>query len=83
MMRDEMYPWFGTMDKYGYIPGYYQQWHQRGGGTVFADGHSKFTVSSGQFDQQVVTLSGGRSGEVDPGAPANGNAYGTYYGLCD
>ncbi len=83
MMRDEMYPWFGTMDKYGYRPSYYQQWHPRGGGTVFADGHAKFTVNSGQFDQQVVSLDGGRSGDVDPGAPANGNGYGTYYGLCD
>lgn len=83
MMRDEMLPWFGIMGKYGYFPDYYQQWHPRGGSTVFADGHAKFTVSSGQFDQQIVCAAGGRSGEPDPGAPANGNLYGTYYGLCD
>ncbi len=83
LMRDEMMPWFGTMDKYGYIPGYYQQWHTRGGGTVFADGHAKFTVSSGEFDRQVVCPEGGRSGDPDPNAPGDGNAYGTYYGLCD
>jgi prepilin-type N-terminal cleavage/methylation domain-containing protein/prepilin-type processing-associated H-X9-DG protein len=83
LMRDEMMPWFGTQDKYGYIPGYFQRWHSRGGGTVFADGHAKFTVSNGEFDKQVVCPAGGRSGDTDPDAPGNGNGYGTYYGLCD
>lgn len=85
IMRDEMMPWFGTMLKYGYIPGYYQQWHNRGGGTVYADGHAKFTVTSGGFDRQVVCPSGGRSGDVDPNAPGDGNTGPdkTYYWLCD
>ncbi len=83
LMRDEMMPWFGVMDKYGYIPGYYQAWHSRGGGTVFADGHAKFTVSAGAFDRQVICPSGGRSGDPDPDAATDNNAYGTYYGLCD
>ena len=83
IMRDEMMPWFGTMAQYGYIPGYFQQWHSRGGGTVFADGHAKFTVSAGDFDRQAVCVEGGRSGEIDPNAPGNGNSYGVFYGLCD
>ncbi len=83
MMRDEMFPWFGTDAKYGYIPDYYTQWHPRGGGVVFADGHSKFVVSSAAFDNEVVCPSGGRSGQTDPNAPGDGNTYGTYYGLCD
>ncbi len=41
IMRDEMLPWFsGEQDpegkRYGYYPDYYQQWHPRGGGFVFA-----------------------------------------------
>jgi prepilin-type N-terminal cleavage/methylation domain-containing protein len=83
LMRDEMFPWFGTMLQYGYIPGYFQQWHSRGGGTVFADGHAKYTISNGEFDQEVVCPNGGRSGDPDPNAATDGNSYGTYYGLCD
>ncbi|MCS6777665.1 MAG: prepilin-type N-terminal cleavage/methylation domain-containing protein [Chloroherpetonaceae bacterium] len=83
IMRDEMMPWFGTMERYGYLPTWYRQWHVRGGGVVFADGHAKFTVSNLEFDRQVVCPSGGRSGDPDPNAPGNGNSYGTYYGLCD
>jgi prepilin-type N-terminal cleavage/methylation domain-containing protein len=83
MIRDEMFPWFGTNAAYGYIPGYFQQWHTRGGGTVFADGHAKFTISSGQFDQEVVCPGGQRSGDPDPNASSDGNPYGTYYGICD
>jgi prepilin-type N-terminal cleavage/methylation domain-containing protein/prepilin-type processing-associated H-X9-DG protein len=87
IMRDEEMPWFGPSDvngvRYGYYPTYYQQWHTRGGGIVFADGHSKFTVSSGDFDNQVVCPSGNRSGDPDPNAATDGNYYGTYYGLCD
>jgi prepilin-type N-terminal cleavage/methylation domain-containing protein/prepilin-type processing-associated H-X9-DG protein len=83
LMRDEMFPWFGTMLKYGYIPGYFQQWHSRGGGTVFADGHAKYTSTNGEFDQQVVCPSGGRSGDIDPNAATDGNPGNTYYWLCD
>ena len=83
IMRDEMMPWFGTNAKYGYIPGYYQAWHSRGAGFVFADGHSKFAVTSGAFDQQVVCPSGGRSNDPDPNAATDGNSYGTFYGVCD
>lgn len=82
IMRDEMMPWFGTMPKYGY-GSWYRQWHGRGGGTVFADGHAKFTIGNGDFDRQVVCPAGGRSDEPDPEAPGNGNGYGTYYGICD
>ncbi len=67
MMRDEMAPWFGATDaggqNYGYYPDYYQQWHSRGMGVVFADGHSKFTVSAAQFDAQIVCPAGGRSSD--------------------
>ncbi len=87
IMRDEMMPWFGPADvngvRYGYYPTYYQQWHPRGGGFVFADGHAKFAVSSGDFDHQVVCPAGNRSADPDPNAPADGNTYGNYYGLCD
>lgn len=65
IIRDEMYPFF-TQPKYGYFPDWYKQWHTRGGGTVFADGHAKFTVSSGDFDKQVVCPTGERSGDLDP-----------------
>ena len=88
IMRDEMTPWFGPTDtggQYGYTPGYYQQWHSRGMGIVFADGHSKFTVSAKAFDNQVVKPSGERSGDPDPNAPGDGNTYtpAGWYGLCD
>ncbi len=81
IMRDEMMPWFGATDKggakYGYYPDYFAQWHSRGGGTVFADGHAKFTVSALQFDQQVVCPAGGRSGDTDPATNT------AYYWECD
>lgn len=89
LMRDEMFPWFGTNAQYGYIPGYYQQWHTRGGGTVFADGHAKFTASSLVFDNQVICPNGGLSGAIDPNAATDGNSgvslglQPTYYWLCD
>jgi prepilin-type N-terminal cleavage/methylation domain-containing protein len=56
LMRDEMLPWFGGDQdaggaKYGYFPDYYRRWHPRGGGFIFADGHARFLVSAGQFDQ--------------------------------
>lgn len=76
IIRDEMFPFF-MMDKYGYWPDWYKQWHTRGGGVVFADGHAKFTVSNGDFDKQVVCASGERSGDINP---ATGLMY--YWG-CD
>jgi prepilin-type N-terminal cleavage/methylation domain-containing protein/prepilin-type processing-associated H-X9-DG protein len=76
IIRDEMFPFF-IDPVYGYTPGYYQQWHPRGGGVIFADGHAKFVVSSSQFDQEVVCPSGGKSGDIDP---ASGQQY---YWECD
>ena len=75
IMRDELMPFF-TDAKYGYYPDYYKQWHPRGGGTVFADGHSKFTTA-GTFDKQIVCTDGSRSGDINP---ASGTMY--YWG-CD
>ena len=89
IMRDEMTPWFGASDtggaKYGYYPNYHQQWHGRGMGTVYADGHSKFTVSARVFDNQVVKPSGERSGDLDPNSANDGNPYtpADWYGVCD
>ena len=87
IMRDEMAPWFGASDtggaKYGYWPDYFLQWHSRGMGIVFADGHSKFAVNTKTFDDQVVKPSGERSGDKDLNAPGDGNSYGSEYGLCD
>jgi len=87
VMRLEMLPWFSrTIDtdcsRYGYdcpAPGnYYTQWSSRGGTVIFADGHAKFTVSAGQFDQQVVNAQGNRSGEANAASWS-----GTWYGVCD
>ena len=83
IMRDEMMPWFGEQEKYGYIPGYYQRWHTRGAGFVFADSHAKFVTSAGAFDQQVVCPDGGKSEDNTPQGVTPTNSYGTYYGLCD
>lgn len=87
LMRDEMMPWFGASDvngvKYGYYPTYFQQWHARGGGIVFVDGHAKFVTSAGDFDHEVVCPNGERSGDADPNASTDNNYYGTYYGVCD
>ena len=76
MMRDDMMAFF-TDPRYGYSPDYFRQWHPRGGSTIFIDGHAKFTVSAGAFDQQVVCAAGGRSGDINP---ATGSMY--YWG-CD
>ena len=75
IIRDEMFPFF-TMPKYGYFPDYFRQWHSRGGGVIFADGHAKFTVSNGEFDRQIVCATGERSGDLRP----DGSMY--YWG-CD
>ena len=63
IMRDEMLPWFsGSQDPggatWGYYPDYYRDWHSRGGGFVFADGHAKFVVSTGQFRRLRLTPDG-------------------------
>ncbi len=83
LMRDEMMPWFGTDFNYGYMPSYFKQWHTRGGGIVFADGHAKFIVTSGEFDDEAVCPDGSRSGQTDPNAATDGNSGTTYYWLCD
>lgn len=94
IMRDEMMPWFSaTQDPggvvYGYAPpttggpGYYQQWHPRGGTFIFADGHAKFITRSTDFNNAVVCPDGRRSGDPDPNAATDGNYYSTDYGLCD
>ncbi|GAB4466239.1 MAG: hypothetical protein OHK0029_37410 [Armatimonadaceae bacterium] len=65
IMRDEMLPWFSPKQdpggaKYFYAgePSYYQQWHPRGGGFVFADGHAKFEVSEAAFQRQRANPDG-------------------------
>jgi prepilin-type N-terminal cleavage/methylation domain-containing protein len=63
LMRDEMMSFFdGTSDptgaKYYYYPDYYEQWHARGGGLVFADGHAKFYASEGAFQKTRATPEG-------------------------
>jgi len=65
MMRDEILAFF-TIEKYGYMPDYFRQWHARGGSVIFADGHAKFTVSAAEFDTQVVCATGERSGDINP-----------------
>ena len=76
IIRDEMFPFF-TDPKYGYYPDWFRQWHNRGGGIVFADGHAKFTVSNGAFDRQAVCATGERSGDINPATGA------MYYWGCD
>jgi len=63
IMRDEMLPWFGgDQDKdgatYGYYPDYYRRWHARGGGFIFADGHSKFVAKPADFRTHILTPDG-------------------------
>ena len=76
MIRDEMFPFF-TQEKYGYVPDYFQRWHERGGSVIFVDGHAKFTTSNAEFDNHVVCPGGERSGQYNP---AKGKMY--YWG-CD
>ena len=66
LLRDEMLPWFGgELDpggrRYGYYPDYYTRWHARGGSFVFADGHAKYLVSAGQFDNTFCDPSATRN----------------------
>ncbi len=55
---DAEMPWFDpqkdTANQYGYAY-YFRLWHPRGGGVVFADGHSKFVVSRGAYDAELVS----------------------------
>jgi prepilin-type N-terminal cleavage/methylation domain-containing protein len=88
-MRLEMMPWFSSkIDKncatYGYdcpAPNnYYTEWSATGGSIIYADGHAKFVVSQGAFDQSRVDPAGHKSGE----ATSDPNAWtGTWYSLCD
>ena len=64
-------------------PGYYQQWHPRGGTFIFDDGHAKFITRSTDFNNAVVCPDGRKSGDNDPNAATDGNYYSTDYGLCD
>lgn len=77
IIRDEMFPFFGTDPRYGYLPDWFRQWHPRGGSVIYADGHARFTVSSADFDHQVVCAAGGRSGDINPATNA------MYYWGCD
>ena len=88
IMRDEMFPFFSAQQdpngtNYGYAAGYYQQWHPGGGTVIFADGHAKFITRGTDFNNEVVCLDGGRSGDGDPNQATDGNPYPTDYGLCD
>jgi prepilin-type N-terminal cleavage/methylation domain-containing protein len=85
IMRLEMMPWFShTIDigcaTYGYdCPppnDYYTQWSSTGGTMIFADGHAKFIVSRGDFDNSRVDPAGDRSGDPNP-------TMGTWYWACD
>ena len=81
LMRDEMLPWFGG-DKdpggarYGYYPDYYRQWHSRGGGFVYADGHAKFVVAPKGFDDSYTTPDALHNFTIDSQPPtSNGYLY--------
>ena len=86
IMRDEMMAVFDTKlvpnacEKYGYdCPApwnYFTKWHSNGGTLIFADGHAKFVVGEGGFDNSVVSPDGHRSGEAHP-------TDGTWYWACD
>ncbi len=87
VMREEMLPWFSRKvdtdcSRYGYdcdVPyNYYRQWSDLGGTIIFADGHAKFVVSAGAFDQEAVDAQGHKSGEANPDSWS-----GTWYGVCD
>jgi prepilin-type N-terminal cleavage/methylation domain-containing protein/prepilin-type processing-associated H-X9-DG protein len=69
--RDEIFPWFSPQVdsgppiglKYGYAStdpaiAEYTPWHPTGGTVVFADGHVKFIVSEGAFDNLPASPSG-------------------------
>ena len=86
-LRLEMMPWFSnevdtTCYRYGYdCPApynYFTMWNSTGGSVIYVDGHAKFTVSAGQFDDQRVDVEGHRSGEYHPTSWS-----GTWYAECD
>lgn len=87
VMRSEILPWFSSKvdidcAHYGYdCPApynYYRPWSDLGGTIIFADGHAKWVVSAGAFDQEAVDIQGHKSGE------ANLDSWsGTWYGVCD
>lgn len=87
VMRLEMMPFFNKKvdidcARFGYdcaAPyNYYREWSNRGGTVIFSDGHAKVTTGAGQFDQQVISADGRRSGDVDSSSWS-----GTVYGICD
>jgi len=71
IIRDEMLAWFGPQNdpngaRYGYYSptpasNYFRQWHDQGGGFVFADGHAKFVVSPDQFEHFWMNADASRS----------------------
>lgn len=50
IVREMVFPWFLTDEKYGMTTWYSGRWHARGGTVVFADGHAKFIASQEEFD---------------------------------
>ncbi len=89
IMRPDLLPWFSRKvdvdcTRYGYdcdAPfNFYTQWSDQGGSLIFADGHAKFVVSAGQFDQSRVNPEGRQSGE----ATGTGDPFDdTWYWRCD
>ncbi len=87
VIRIEMFPFFSkTVDvgctRYYYDcdppNNYFRMWSPTGGTVIFADGHAKFITGNGQFDGEVVSPDGHRSGD------ANSDSWtGTWYGVCD
>jgi prepilin-type N-terminal cleavage/methylation domain-containing protein len=85
IMRLEMMPWFSHLidigcATYGYdcpAPNdYYREWSPTGGTLIYADGHAKFIVKRGDFDQSRVDPAGDRSSDPN-------STYGTWYWVCD
>jgi prepilin-type N-terminal cleavage/methylation domain-containing protein len=86
-MRLEMFPFFSRefdpgCARYGYDCdppyNYYREWSSTGGSMVFLDGHAKFIVNSGQFDETRIDVFGHKSGEPHPTSWS-----GTWYAECD
>jgi len=86
-MRAEMFPFFSRKvdtdcSRYGYDCdppyNYFRMWSSTGGTMVFLDGHAKFVVNTGQFDDTRVDVEGHKSGEANPASWS-----GTWYGVCD
>jgi prepilin-type N-terminal cleavage/methylation domain-containing protein len=86
-MRLEMFPFFSREHdpgcaRYGYDCDppydYFKSWSPTGGSMVFVDGHAKFVVNTGQFDETRIDMEGHKSGE-----PNASSWSGTWYGVCD